>query len=108
MVPEKFLHKTFIDHAKKANISIIEGVMGLFDGKSACSEEGSTAHLAKQLNVPVILVVDAKSMARSIAALVKGYLEFDKDLIIKGIIFNNINLCLKLFANTSDIARKNQ
>jgi len=77
-------------YSKNADISIIEGVMGIFDGFSPISEIGSTAHLAKVLNLPVILVVDASSMARSIAALVLGFTKFDPDLNVAGIIFNKV------------------
>ncbi len=81
----------FIKNSEKADISIIEGVMGLYDGYDGKSEEGSTAQIAKMINSPVILVVDARSMARSAGALVLGFEVFDKDLNIAGVIFNNIN-----------------
>ncbi len=85
VLPEIFLHG-----AKGSDICVIEGVMGLFDGYDGTNEVGSTAEIAKILNAPVILVVDAGKMARSVAALVKGYVEFDKDLNIEGVILNNI------------------
>jgi len=84
-LPEIFLHG-----AKGSDICVIEGVMGLFDGYDGVSEVGSTAEIAKILDAPVILVVDAGKMARSVAALVKGYAEFDNDLNIEGVILNNI------------------
>ena len=62
--------------------------MGLFDGIGAVSEEGSAAQLAKILGVPVMLVVNARGMARSAAALVKGYAEFDPDLRLDSVLFN--------------------
>ena len=77
-------------YSKNTDISEIEGVMGIFDGFSPISEIGSTAHLAKVLNLPVVLVVDASSMARSIAALILGFTKFDPDLNIAGIIFNKV------------------
>ncbi len=77
-------------YSKEADISVIEGVMGVFDGFSPVSEIGSTAHLAKVIKLPVVLVVDASSMARSIAALVMGFTRFDPDLKIAGIIFNKV------------------
>ncbi len=79
----------FKRRSEDADISIIEGVMGLYDGLKD-SEEGSTAHLAKILNCPVILILDARSLSRSAAAIALGYKEFDRDVDIAGIILNNI------------------
>ncbi len=74
----------------ESDVAVVEGVMGLFDGFSGNSEDGSSAQIAKWLNLPVILVVDCKSMARSIAAIINGFKEFDKNLNLAGIILNNI------------------
>ncbi|MBI5875487.1 MAG: cobyrinate a,c-diamide synthase [Deltaproteobacteria bacterium] len=71
-------------------VGVIEGVMGLFDGKDGKDEYGSTAHVAKVLGIPVILVVDARSMARSAGALVYGYERFDPKVKIAAIIFNRV------------------
>ncbi|MEK6546646.1 MAG: cobyrinate a,c-diamide synthase, partial [Nitrospinota bacterium] len=71
-------------------VGIIEGVMGFFDGKGGRDEEGSTAHIAKVLKMPVILVVDASAMARSAGALVYGYEKFDPMVKIRGVIFNRV------------------
>ena len=73
------------------DIGIIEGVMGLFDGMSGKNDFASTAYVAKILNAPIILVVDAAKAARSIAAMIFGYLNFDKKLRIIGIILNNVS-----------------
>jgi cobyrinic acid a,c-diamide synthase len=73
-----------------ADIAVVEGVMGLFDGYDGRSELGSTAQMAKWLGLPVILVVDAGSMARSAAALVMGFEHFDPELPLAGVIFNNL------------------
>src|SRR5260370_15597235 len=73
-----------------ADLAIIEGVMGLFDGRSASADEGSTADLAKWLGAPVLLVVDASAMARSAAALVHGFETFDAALELAGVLFNRI------------------
>ncbi len=73
-----------------ADIAIIEGVMGLYDGYDGRSESGSTAQMAKWLGLPVILMVDAKSMARSAAALVSGFEHFDKELMFAGVMFNHL------------------
>jgi cobyrinic acid a,c-diamide synthase len=72
------------------DIGVIEGVMGLYDGRYSTSDEGSTAELAKLLRVPVILVVDSRKGARSLAAMVKGYQTFDRGLNLCGVILNGI------------------
>ncbi|PIV84260.1 MAG: cobyrinate a,c-diamide synthase, partial [Nitrospirae bacterium CG17_big_fil_post_rev_8_21_14_2_50_50_9] len=73
-----------------ADICVVEGVMGLFDGYDARSEAGSTAEIAKWLHAPVILTVDARSMARSAGALVRGFETFDSALNVAGVIFNRM------------------
>src|SRR6476620_7069798 len=77
--------------AGDADIAVIEGVMGLFDGMSGKDDFASTAYVAKLLNSPVILVVDTAKAARSIAAMIFGYLNFDNKLKIMGIILNNVS-----------------
>ena len=80
----------FARASEGADIAVIEGVMGLFDGRSASAEDGSTAEMAKWLHAPVLLVVDASAMARSGAALVRGFESFDRDLNIAGVLFNRV------------------
>jgi cobyrinic acid a,c-diamide synthase len=80
----------FAHGAQGADIAIVEGVMGLFDGKSGGGELASTAHVAKLLDAPVVLVVDARAMARSVAAMVHGYNTFDPDLKVSGVILNRV------------------
>lgn len=80
----------FCRSASGCDLALVEGVMGLFDGLSTGAEEGSTAHLAKVLGAPVILVVDASGMARSAAAMVEGYQRFDPGLQLAGVFFNNV------------------
>ena len=81
----------FTRAATDADLSIIEGMMGLFDGSSPVNEIGSTAELAKQLDAPVLLVIDGSAMARSAAAMVSGYAKFDPDLRVKGVLFNRVS-----------------
>ncbi|MFW6054353.1 MAG: cobyrinate a,c-diamide synthase [Thermodesulfobacteriota bacterium] len=90
MLSRKENQRLFAEHSAKGDLAIVEGVMGLFDGYDGKSEAGSSAQMAKWLDLPVILVVNAKSMARSAAALVQGYENFDPDLEFAGVIFNNL------------------
>jgi cobyrinic acid a,c-diamide synthase len=80
----------FANGARDADIAVVEGVMGLFDGKSGGGELASTAHIAKLLDAPVLLVVDARAMARSVAALVHGYTTFDPELRVAGVVLNRV------------------
>ena len=72
-------------------ISIIEGVMGFYDGRALNTTEASSYELAKLLNVPVILTVDCKGMANSALAVIKGFLELYPDNTIAGVVLNNIS-----------------
>lgn len=90
MCPPGFVRDTFARHAVGADVAVIEGVMGLFDGIDGVSESGSTAQVAKLLAAPVVLVVDARSQARSAAALVHGFASFDPGVKVAGVIFNNV------------------
>jgi cobyrinic acid a,c-diamide synthase len=82
--------ETFTRVSAEADIAIIEGVMGLFDGVSATEEGGSTAEIAKWLDAPVLLVVDASGMARSIAAVARGFATFDSAVRVGGLICNRL------------------
>lgn len=88
MLSKSYNRSTFVRGCRDADIAVVEGVMGLFDGYSGTSEAGSTAQMAKWLNLPVLLVVDARSMARSAAAIVQGFENFDKGLTFAGVIFS--------------------
>ncbi len=72
------------------DVGVVEGMMGLFDGYDGKSEAGSTAEMAKWLGLPVLLVVDASAMARSVAAVIRGFQHFDPELNVAGVIFNKI------------------
>ena len=76
--------------SEDADVAIIEGVMGLFDGSDALTETGSTAEMSKWLGSPVLLVIDASAMAGSAAALVRGFEDFDPDVRLAGVLCNRV------------------
>lgn len=90
LLPEETVIELFVRKSAGAQIAIIEGVMGLFDGKQDDPAKTSSAYIAKILKTPVVLVVDASSMGHSIAALIKGYMDFDQELNIVGVIANKV------------------
>ncbi|MEG0875174.1 MAG: cobyrinate a,c-diamide synthase [Clostridiales bacterium] len=77
-------------NAKDADVAIIEGVMGLYDGLGGFSKEGSTAHISEILDVPVILLINGNGMSLSVAAMVNGYRDFSPTTKIAGVILNNV------------------
>ncbi|HMS82473.1 MAG TPA: cobyrinate a,c-diamide synthase [Nitrospira sp.] len=83
--------QSFMRAAADADLSIIEGMMGLFDGSSPLNDIGSTAELAKQLEAPVLLIIDGSAMARSAAAMVSGYAQFDPAVRVAGVLFNRVS-----------------
>ena len=78
------------ERAAHADLAMVEGVMGCFDGTDGLTEDGSTAQIAKWLGAPVVLVLDAGALARSVAAVVLGFERFDPDLVLAGVIFNRV------------------
>ena len=88
MVPEEYLQENFTKLSDGADISIIEGVMGLYDG--GANGVSSTADIAKRLKAPIILVLDCKSVGYSIAATALGFREYDKTANIAGVILNKL------------------
>ncbi len=88
MTPD-IIRETFARHTAGADLALIEGVMGLFDGKRG--EDGSTAKLAKFLSLPVFLVIDGAGMASSAAAIALGFRDYDPKLKLAGIFFNRVN-----------------
>ncbi|MGY1804830.1 cobyrinate a,c-diamide synthase [Blastococcus sp. SYSU D00922] len=83
----------FLHGARGADLAVVEGVMGLFDGATHPSVEpgfASTAHVAALLRAPVVLVVDASSQARSVAALVHGFATFDPSVRLGGVVLNRV------------------
>ena len=89
MSPDE-VRAVFAHGCRGADVAVVEGVRGLFEGAEALTDLGSTAAIAKQLNLPVILVINARSITRSAAAIVKGFLAFDPDVDIRGVILNNV------------------
>jgi len=87
---EEWVQESFFKHSLKYEFSLIEGAMGLFDGLGATTYS-STANVSKLLNAPVIFIVNARGQVASLLATVRGFRDFDSELSIAGIIFNNVN-----------------
>jgi cobyrinic acid a,c-diamide synthase len=90
MVPRDQIVELFKRAARGADLAVIEGVMGLYDGISGLDKTGSTAQIAEILRCPVILVIDAYGVARTAAALVLGYKKFDENINIAGVFLNRV------------------
>jgi cobyrinic acid a,c-diamide synthase len=88
LMPDKTVREIYSHASLGADISVIEGVRGLYEGFEG--DVGSTAQIAKMLDIPVIFIVDARSITRSAAALVKGYKDFDPRVRIEGVILNKV------------------
>ncbi|MDR3635239.1 MAG: cobyrinate a,c-diamide synthase [Isosphaeraceae bacterium] len=84
------LARTYQRGCAGADLAVVEGVMGLFDGRGALDEAGSTADLARVWDLPVVLVVDARGLARSVAPLVHGFATYDPRVRIAGVIANRV------------------
>ncbi len=87
---EAWVEKAFHGYGSQRDLALVEGVMGLFDG-IGCSEAGSTAAVAKQLRLPVVLVVDAGGQAASLGALVQGFRDHDPELTMAGVVLNRVS-----------------
>jgi cobyrinic acid a,c-diamide synthase len=90
MIPKKKIPLIFASGCEDADVAIIEGVMGVFDGIDGKSEAASTSEVAKMLKAPVILVIDAYGLAGSAAALALGYKSLDPELKLSGVILNRV------------------
>ena len=90
MMDHGYNQAIFERYGRDADVAVVEGVMGLFDGYSGGDEAGSTAEMSKWLDLPVILVIDARAMARSAAAVALGYSRFDLDVSMEGVVFNRV------------------
>jgi cobyrinic acid a,c-diamide synthase len=80
----------FAHGARGCDLAVVEGVMGLYDGAADQGELASTAQVSKLLKAPVVLVVDASSQSRSVAALVHGFASWDPEVRIGGVILNKV------------------
>jgi cobyrinic acid a,c-diamide synthase len=80
----------FLHGARGCDLAVVEGVMGMYDGAAGEGELASTAHVAKLLRAPVVLVVDASSQSRSVAALVHGFASWDPQVRVGGVILNKV------------------
>ncbi|MDA8351847.1 MAG: cobyrinate a,c-diamide synthase [Firmicutes bacterium] len=90
MLGKDGMREVFLRGASKAEVCVVEGVMGLFDGEAPDRNDGSTAEIAAELNTPVVLVTDASGAARSAAAVVRGFQVFDPAVEIGGVILNRV------------------
>jgi cobyrinic acid a,c-diamide synthase len=90
MMGEDGVLNSFHKACDGADVAVIEGLMGLFDGISGQGEQGSTGAIAKLLKAQVVLILDCSKAARSVAAIALGFQEFDKDLRITGVVLNNV------------------
>jgi len=90
LMTEEVTQELFCRSSQDADISIIEGVMGLFDGASGTNECGSAAHASKVLRAPVLLVMDARTMARSAAAVALGFQKLDPEINFAGVVLNRV------------------
>ena len=88
MASKEHVQELFARYGADADICVVEGMMGLFDGYER--DKGSSAEIASTLGIPVVLVVDAKSVAYSMAPLLQGFINFRKDVRIAGVIYNKV------------------
>ncbi len=88
---EKTTVQLFLDERADGDFVVLEGVMGLYDGLGGIYEQGSSYHLAKVTQTPIILVVDAKGMGKSVLALIAGFLQYDTHHLIKGVLLNRMS-----------------
>ena len=86
MMSDQHIREIFQEHTAETEVAVVEGVMGLFDG--AVKDQGSTAALAKLLNLPIILIMDASAMAYTVAPIIHGLNTFDPEVRIAGVAFN--------------------
>lgn len=88
MATPEHVRELFARYGDDADVCVVEGMMGLFDGYDR--DKGSSAEIAQVLDIPVVLVVDAKSAAYSMAPLLSGFINFKKEVRIAGVIYNKV------------------
>ena len=90
LTSETYVQQCFAQYTQTSEYALVEGVMGLFDGASGRDDFGSTAHVARLLKLPVLLVLNCSSLSRSIAAIAHGYRSFDPRIQVVGVILNRV------------------
>jgi cobyrinic acid a,c-diamide synthase len=90
LTSEDYVRECFAQNVQNTEYALIEGVMGLFDGASGADDYGSTAHIARLLDLPVLLILNCSSLSRSIAAIAHGYRTFDLRINVAGVILNRV------------------
>ncbi|MBZ4645464.1 MAG: hypothetical protein JG777_953 [Clostridia bacterium] len=91
MLDENTIRYLFNRNSRQADVSVVEGVMGLYDGFGTEKDSGSTAHISKIINAPVILIINGNGISSSAAAMVMGYKHYDPDVKIAGVIINKVS-----------------
>lgn len=90
LTSEAYVQQCFTQHSHDAEYALVEGVMGLFDGATGADDYASTAHVARLLNLPILLILNCSSLSRSIAAIAHGYRTFDPRLQFAGVVLNRV------------------
>lgn len=90
LTSEAYVQECFARHSQGVEYALIEGAMGLFDGASGNDDVASTAHVARLLRVPVVLILNCSSLSRSVAAIAHGYRSFDTRIQIAGVVLNQV------------------
>lgn len=90
LTSETYVQQCFTSASQDVELALVEGVMGLFDGASGSEEIASTAHVARLLDLPILLVLDCARMSRSVAAIAHGFRSFDPRLKFAGVVLNRV------------------
>ena len=90
LTSEEYVQECFARHTREVDYALVEGVMGLFDGATGTDDLASTAHVARLLDLPVLLVIDCSRLSRSVAAIAHGYSSFDPLVLLAGVVLNRV------------------